>query len=815
MTDTPMPPMPPGPPVLVAEVPPAPDPIPTAATKRVRTTRRKLQFFDRVKILVLLAVVFVFFVVKQHTDIPIMSWGDALDDELRGKWWLLALAGVEIVRQIHFLISEHSARYHRFWTDKVWGRWDRFVQRRDPWLRYRVGRVAKVAFVVAIAALLLGAKWDLAPVQALVEAPSRLFDTLFSNPTSGMPLGLYVMFIVGVTLFQFVALFWFLSKGGVDTYMPEEVETRFDDVWGQDHVLERVRENMVFLENPEELEARGGHVPGGILLWGPPGTGKTLMAEAVAGETGRPYVFVDPGAFTNMFMGVGILKVKSLFRRLRKLALRFGGVIVFFDEADALGNRGGGVAQGHSAAEPVLGAHSCHGGAFLSETGRWEVFRSAFPAETPDPPREGGIRKIVMGGMGGRTGGGGELQMLLTELSGLKKPRGFFNRRVRQFLTMTPKPPPKYRILVMMASNMPDSLDPALLRPGRLDRIYKVGYPAKEGRRRTYEGYFAKVHHEVTPEQIEKLATITPYATGATIKDLVNEAMLVAMRNGRQTITWPDVIEAKKLKQVGPGENVDYIERERHSVAVHEACHAVMAYRVQKGHDIDIATIEKGADFLGFVQPIPLEERFTSWRSTFENDVLVSLASLAGERLFFDGDNSSGVSGDLRSATAVSTAMEAYWGMGATVASHAAASGAAAPAGGMLVREPNLLRGELGERVEDRLRGLLEQAAVILEANRFEVLAVAHALETHKTITGEDIAAIIEGTKGPLVDGRAYHHEAFLAMAEEYHGSALAAHRAQGRVDMPLPVFAPPRELVGVIGADAPSRWRLDNRTGE
>lgn len=60
----------------------------------------------------------------------------------------------------------------------------------------------------------------------------------------------------------------------------------------------------------------------------------------MAGETGKPYVFVDPGAFTNMFMGVGIQKVKSLFRKLRKLALRYGGVIVFFDEADALGNRG-------------------------------------------------------------------------------------------------------------------------------------------------------------------------------------------------------------------------------------------------------------------------------------------------------------------------------------------------------------------------------------------------------------------------------------------------------------------------------------------
>ena len=94
---------------------------------------------------------------------------------------------------------------------------------------------------------------------------------------------------------------------------------------------------MIFLDDPESIEERGGYVPAGLLLWGPPGTGKTLMAQAVAGETAKPFVFVDPGAFVQMFMGVGILKVKSLYRKLRKLAVRYGGVIVFFDEADSLG----------------------------------------------------------------------------------------------------------------------------------------------------------------------------------------------------------------------------------------------------------------------------------------------------------------------------------------------------------------------------------------------------------------------------------------------------------------------------------------------
>ena len=149
---------------------------------------------------------------------------------------------------------------------------------------------------------------------------------------------------------------------------------------------------MVFLDRPEAIEEKGGYVPGGILLWGPPGTGKTLMAEAVAGETGKPYVFVDPGAFIQMFMGVGILKVKGLFRKLRKLALRYGGVIVFFDEADSLGNRG--VARQRRRA---VRRHRPHGVGHAAATGhlRWlspsvaaagACSRRSRPT-SPSPPR--------------------------------------------------------------------------------------------------------------------------------------------------------------------------------------------------------------------------------------------------------------------------------------------------------------------------------------------------------------------------------------------------------------------------------------------
>jgi ATP-dependent Zn protease len=771
-------------------------------------TRKPLAPWDRVKFLVLLAVVWLVFLWALKSDNPIIPWGDAVRENLRAKWWLLALAVAESVRQLHYAVSEQSRAYHRFWSQRVFGGVERRSTRWDDWTRYRVGRAARVAVALVLLAIVLGAIYDESPVVALFQLPRRVWDA--------SPLLLQIAFGFFFGIIQFIGIFWFLSRGGVDVYYPDDIKTRFSDVWGQDAVLERVKENILFLENPGAIEEKGGYVPGGILLWGPPGTGKTLMAEAVAGETGKPYVFVDPGAFINMFLGVGILKVKALFRRLRKLALRYGGVIVFFDEADSLGNRGalapgnwGGAAVGATSAM-LAPVPPCNGWSYLDQRTASFLFHQAVAsAADPVPPTRD---RIVVGGWGG--GGMGTLQALLTELSGLKKPRGFLNRVVRRALGMRPKPPPKYRILVMMATNMPQALDEALLRPGRIDRIYKVGYPSKAGRIRTYEGYLAKVRHELTPADIDKLATITPYATGATIKDLVNEALIVAIRDGRDTITWADVVKAKQLKDLGPPEDVEYIERERHAVAVHEACHAVVAYRVRQHLTIDIATIEKGGTYLGLVASIPPEDQFTRWRTEYEADIMVSLASLAGERMFFDGDNSSGVAGDLESATQLATLMEGYWGMGKTLAVHGVTQKVGIVGGGKpgddgkKRSDRDLLASSLGARIEAKLEELLRRTEELLAANRREVLAVAHALETHKTVTGDDIEAIIEGRQGPLIDGRPYLDPAFLEAAEAYHAQVVAAHKAHRRVEVPLPVLNGHREPVGVVAGPDPDGER-------
>ena len=736
-----------------------------------RRVRVHLPIFDRTKFLLLISLTFLILIWADLADNPLLSFSDAFSLAVKNRAWLLVLLVVEIVRQGHFLLAELLAPYHGFWQ-----RYFSFIERSQlhigDWNRYRISRIFKGILLLILLAFILGAIYKETPVKALFLAPKALWSAL---PVLGQ-----ILFAVVFIVIQFVAMFWFLSRGGIDTYFPDDIRTRFTDVWGQDHVLDRIRENLLFLESPERIENHGGYVPGGILLWGPPGTGKTLMAESMAGETGKPFVFVDPGAFNAMFFGVGVMKVKALFRKLRKLSLRYGGVVVFFDEADSLGNRGI-ISQG-GAMHSNFGV-DCHGGNYLSDESQSLIFRQNIAAP------------FVVGGAANSGGGGGmgTLQALLTELSGLKKPRGLYNRVIRKALGMRPKSPPKYRILVVMATNMPEALDEALLRPGRIDRMYRVGYPSKAGRIRTYEGYLGKISHELTEAEIDKLATITPYATGATIKDTVNEALITAIRDGRTTVSWRDVVKAKQLKDLGPGEDVEYVERERHAVAVHEACHAVMAHLVRKHMEIDLATIEKGSNYLGMVASIPPDDQFTRWKSEYEADILVSLASLAGERYFFSGDNSSGVSGDLESATTIASLMEGQWGMGSTISSHASNRRfeVGAPVGGKKgvgVKAENGLRG-LSDRVESNLVRLLGQAEKILVANRLKVLALAHALETYKTISGEDVHAVLEGGKGPLVDGTPYQIAANLKKIEKYHLSAVAAHSEHQNPGIEIPKF--------------------------
>jgi ATP-dependent Zn protease len=764
---------------------------------RVPRTRRKLMFFDRIKVFVLLAAFLGYCVALQHSQIPIMSWGDALRDQLGSKWLLLVLAGLELLRQIHNLISERSAGYHGWWTRNVWGAWNRFWDRRNAWLRFRLARLVRVAIWLVLLFVFFSWLWGVDFTTAVAEAPERLLYAPFGD--RGLPFFFQIFMGLFFGMFQFIGIFYVLSRGGIETFMPQDITTRFSDVYGQDKVLARVKENVMFLDHPELIEAKGGHVPGGILLWGPPGTGKTLMAEAVAGETGKPFVFIEPGAFVNMFFGIGVLKVFLLFRRLRKLALRYGGVIAFFDEADTLGNRG--MTSGEFIRERAEhhGMLQCNGLHHLSPSAQAMLAEDLLAQRGHEPetaPRRGGILRLMMpGGRGGMGGFDGSLQRILTEMSGLRKPRGFVTRKLRAFLNIQPKQPPKYRMLIMFATNMPESLDAALLRPGRLDRKYHVGYPNLEGRIRTFDGYLNKIRHQVTPEQVEQLAIRTPSGSGALIKDTVNEALIVATRAGRDFVTFADVLEARTFKVHGLSDGAASTELERWETAIHEAGHAVCTYLMRPRDMIDIATIEQRGAVGGFVSWIPREDRKFDWRVDAETDLVCSIVSLPTEREFFGGDNSFGVGGDLRTSTAIATRMLRRAAMGETLSSPIEEQGFG----------PDTAN-DLDRRVEAKLQERYAVAQETIRQNRWFVLAIAHALVTRNTILGDDIDAIHRNRPGVLVDGRWYHDPANRAALEAYHARALEAHRGQrvgfaGEVPtapaLTSPLFAEPPGAAG------------------
>jgi ATP-dependent Zn protease len=759
-----------------------------------RTTRPKAALWDRIRFLLLLAFLWVCGLAVVWTTSVNPLGGpfiDAVRIAVHDYAWIIWLAVLETVRQLHYLIEEHSTGYYALWEKKIFGGFASTAGKMDPYVRYRVARAAKVFIVLFALSTFLGRLFHTEPVWlGIVEAPGRLVVAL--------PFLLQLAFAFFFIIFQFVGLFWFLSRGGIDVIQPDEIETRFEDVRGQDAARSQLKETLVYLEQPKEIEDKGGQIPKGILLWGPPGTGKTMMAQAMAGETDKPFVAVDPSAFIQMFMGIGPLKVKSLYRKLRRLALRYGGVIVFFDEADSLGSRGASIQSSiETALSPWAAVGSCNGLSYITQPGRNAVFEAAMPAPV-GPHKE----TIMMGGMMGGGGGSGVLQALLSEMSGLDKPRGIFNK-VRRILGMKPKPPPKYRILHIFATNMPEALDPALRRPGRIDREYKVGYPHKQGRRDTFEKYLSEVHSDLSPEDIDKLATITPYFSGAMIEDIVKEGLVIAFRDGRDMVTYADVVKAKQMKQHGLPDDHEYIERERHSVAVHEACHAVVAYRMRRHAVIDMATIERRGDVGGFVASIPPEDQFVEWRSERETDAMSFLASLAGERLFFDGDNSTGVGGDMRGATAIVTQALAYYAMGDTIASRTVNLASFGSAQSVETgTDRALFDTEFGKAVDRKLQEIYQRAWKVLEDNRAEVLALAHALERHKTLTGDDVTAVMEGRRGPTVDGRPYKDRGFGQMLENYHTAVVRAHKEHGGVSTPIPVPVPPSPVEFQIEED-------------
>src|SRR2546430_749349 len=128
-----------------------------------------------------------------------------------------------------------------------------------PWTRFRLGRVVKVLLWFAVFNAFVAWRNDTPFFKEISQLPTDVFDFLFGS-ANDLPLIGLVAFEALVSIGALVGIFWFLSRGGVDVYFPDDIKTRFSDVWGQDTVLDRVKENILFLEHPDMIEDRGGYV---------------------------------------------------------------------------------------------------------------------------------------------------------------------------------------------------------------------------------------------------------------------------------------------------------------------------------------------------------------------------------------------------------------------------------------------------------------------------------------------------------------------------------------------------------------------------
>ena len=170
--------------------------------------------------------------------------------------------------------------------------------------------------------------------------------------------------------------------------------------------------------------------------------------------------------------------------------------------------------------------------------------------------------------------------------------------------------------------------------------------------------------------------------------------------------------------------------------------------------------------------------------------------------------------------------MEGFWGMGTTVSSYSTAKRleVGAPgggAGGRLKKGQDTegqARAALADRIELNLKDLLDRTEEIIKTNRDDVLSLAHALETHKTLSGEDVVAVLEHTRGPVVDGTPYADPAFITQLNDYHTSAARAHRDHSQEQLRLPaaaaVAAPVSPWAEVVVADDPPGLNGHNPDG-
>ena len=225
---------------------------------------------------------------------------------------------------------------------------------------------------------------------------------------------------------------------------------------------------------------------------------------------------------------------------------------------------------------------------------------------------------------------------------------------------------PSDNVIVIAATNRPDVLDPALLRPGRFDRQVIIDLPDRKERLD-----ILKVHTKNKPLEshvdLEKIAGSTPGFSGADLRNLTNEAAILAARDGRKTISQKEVTEATEKVMMGPERRSRLLsEEERKITAIHEAGHAVVGHTVPHGDPIHKISIVSRGMALGYTWNLPDADRHLETKAMFEDQIASLMGGRVAEEEFFGAANiTTGAQNDLKRATLLARKMVTEYGMGA------------------------------------------------------------------------------------------------------------------------------------------------------
>jgi cell division protease FtsH len=261
--------------------------------------------------------------------------------------------------------------------------------------------------------------------------------------------------------------------------------------------------------------------------------------------------------------------------------------------------------------------------------------------------------------------------IFIDELDALGKARGFSGmgghdereQTLNQLLVEMDGFDPNAGVILMAATNRPEILDPALLRPGRFDRHVLVDRPDKRGRVEILKVHLRNI--KVDPDlDVEKIADMTPGMVGADLANLVNEAALLAVRRGKKTVSLPEFEEAVERVVAGLEKKNRLINRkEREIVAHHEVGHALVALSLPGTDPVHkISIIPRGIAALGYTMQVPTEDRFLMSRTELLNRIATLLGGRAAEEIVFE-DISTGAHNDLARATDIARSMIKEYGM--------------------------------------------------------------------------------------------------------------------------------------------------------